>query len=338
MKAAVFRGIGSIELADVPVPEPGKGEVLVRVQYCGICGSDMEAFHTGIYLPGVILGHEFAGVIEAVGEGVSGRAAGDRVTSDSIIPCDRCWFCRHGRPTLCQEFVTLGVSVNGGMAEYVCLPDKVLHRLPDNVSTRDGALLEPLSIALHGVRSSAFQKGDRGVLVLGAGTIGLLVIQCLTVSGAEQIVVTECKQNRIDLALKLGATAVLSPQQDNLADDLRARTDGLGPDVVFVCTGAASAFQDALTVVRKGGQVFALGLCVEPVQVNFLSLVLGEIDVRGGFEGCDVTKDALDLLAAHRVKVEPLISHEIGLTDIKEMGFEEIMRLSEEGVKVLVRI
>ena len=337
MKAAVFRGAGHIEVTEVPTPEPGPGEALVRVHYCGICGSDLEAYQTGMYEPDLVIGHGFAGEIVAIGEGVRGWTVGDRVTADNVLPCGHCWFCRQGRQSLCQEMLSPGITLDGGMAEYVRLPVQVLHRLPEEVSTRQGALVEPLTIALHGVRSSAVQPGDRA-LVLGAGPIGLLTLQCALLAGARQVVVSEINLNRAALARQLGAAAVFSPQQHNLAVEMAAYTDGLGPEVVFVCTAAASAYQDALTLVRRGGQVVILGLCVEPVPTDFMSLVLGELDIRGAYLGHGAFPAALDYLAQGRVEVEPLIRHEIGLEEVVERGIEELLKPHTEAIKVLVRI
>ena len=337
MKAAVFRGAGHVEVTDVPTPEPRAEEALVQVHYCGICGSDLEAYQTGMYEAGLVLGHEFAGEVVAVGEQVRGWAVGDRVTADNVLPCGRCWFCRQGRAALCQEMLSPGITLDGGMAEYVRLPVCLLHRLPEEVSTRQGALVEPLTIALHAVRSSALRPGDCA-LVLGAGPIGLLTVQCALLAGARQVLVTEVNSKRAALAWRLGAAEVLHPQQDNLAVETAASTDGLGPDVAFVCTAAPSAYEDALTAVRSGGQVFVLGLCVEAVPTDFMSLVLRELDIRGGYLGHGSFPAALDYLAQGRVRVEPLISHEIGLEDVVERGFEELLKLDTEAIKVLVRM
>lgn len=337
MKAAVFRGLGNIEIADVPMPQPGPGEALVQVHYCGICGSDLEAYQTGMYQSGLVIGHEFAGQIADLGQGVQGWAVGDGVTADNVLPCGRCWFCQRGRASLCQEMLSPGITLDGGMAEFVSLPVELLHRLPEGMTTRQGALVEPLSIALHGVRSSALRVGDRA-LVVGAGPIGLLTVQCAHLAGARQVMVVEVNPTRAALARELGAAAVLNPQRDNLAVEVSGRTEGLGPDVVFVCTAAPAAYQDALTLVRRGGQVFVLGLSVESVPTDFMTLVLGELDIRGGYLGHGAFPAALDYIAQGRVKVEPLISHEIGLEGLLQSGFHELLKRDTEAVKVLVRM
>jgi (R,R)-butanediol dehydrogenase/meso-butanediol dehydrogenase/diacetyl reductase len=319
------------------VPEPGPGDVLVQVHYCGVCGSDIEAYQTGMYEPGLVIGHEFAGEIVALGQGVSGWALGDCVTADNVLPCGQCAFCREGRPILCQQVLSPGVTMDGGMAEYVRLPAQLLHRLPPEVSMRQGALIEPLSIALHGVSSSALRVGDRA-LVLGAGPIGLLTLQCALLAGARQVLVAEVNPTRGGLARQLGAAAVFHPQKHNLAVELPVYTEGRGPEIVFICTPAPAAYQDALSLVRRGGQVFVLGLCVEPVPTDFMSLVLGELDIRGGYLGHGAFPAALDYVAQGRVLVEPLISHEIELEDVVPRGIEECLRPGTEAVKVLVRV
>jgi (R,R)-butanediol dehydrogenase/meso-butanediol dehydrogenase/diacetyl reductase len=337
MRAAVFRGLGDIEVTDVPTPEPAPGEALVQVHYCGICGSDVEAYETGMYEPGLIIGHEFAGEIMALGQGVAGWAIGDCVTADNVLPCGQCWFCRQGRPSLCQAMLSPGITLDGGMAEYASLPIKLLHRLPAGVTTRQGALVEPLTIALHGVHSSGLQLGDR-VLVLGAGPIGLLTLQCALLAGARQVIAVEVNPTRASLARELGAATVLNPQTDNLAVEVGRCTEGLGPDVVFVCTAAPQAYADALNLVRRGGQVFVLGLCVEPVPTDFMSLVLGELDIRGGYLGHGAFPAALEYIAQGRVRVELLITHEIELDELVERGFHELLKPDIQVIKVLVRL
>lgn len=337
MKAAVFRGAGQIEVIDVDKPEPGLGEVLVQVHYCGICGTDLEAYQTGMFEPGVIIGHEFAGEIVALGERVRGWAVGERVTADNALPCGRCSFCREGRPSLCQELISPGITLNGGMAEYVRLPQQVLHRLPDGVSTRQGALVEPLTIALHGVRSSALRPGD-WALVLGAGPIGLLALQCALLAGAREVMAVEVNPTRAVLARELGAAVVLDPQRDNLAVEVASRTGGLGPQVIFVCTGSVAAFLDATSLVRRGGQILVLGLCPEPVPADFMTLVLSELDIRGSYLGHGAFPAALDYLAKGRIRVDPLVTQEITLDEVVEHGFEKMLRPATDAVKVLVRM
>ena len=337
MKAAVFRGPGQVELIDVPVPEVGPDEVKVQVHYCGICGSDLEAYRTGIYEPGVIIGHEFAGEVASVGERVRTWVEGDRVTANDAILCGSCLACRRGQPTLCDHLLMPGVTLHGGMAEYVVLPERALHRLPEAVSTRQGALVEPLAVALHGVRRSALRSGDQ-VLIMGAGTIGLLTLQCALLAGAGKVYVSEMNPAHAALAVDLGADAVFNPGQNNLAVELASRTGGEGPAVIFVCTGAAAAIEDAITLVGKGGQILVLGLDVEPIVADFLTVVLHELDIRGSYLGCEEFPDSLECIAQGRVEVEALITHEIGLDDVVNRGFKVLESPDAGAVKVLVKL
>jgi len=337
MKAAVFRGAGQVEVVDVPMPEVGADEVLLRVHYCGICGSDLEAYHTGMYEPGVVIGHEFAGEIVQVGKGVEGWAKGDAVAVNDAIPCGRCGPCRQNSPTWCDDLLMPGITLNGGMAEYAVIPAQALHKLPHGVSMRQGALLEPLAVALHGVGRSALRSGDE-VLVMGAGTIGLLTAKCALLAGAGEVYVSEVDPTRASLAAQFGASAVLDPRQHNLAIEMASRCGDGGPAVVYVCTGASSALEDAMTLVAKGGQILLLGLVVEPTAGDFFTLVLHELDIRGSYLGYEEFPEAVDLLAQGQVDVESLITHEIVLDDVVSGGFEVLDGANAGVVKVLVKV
>ncbi|MBC7264106.1 MAG: alcohol dehydrogenase catalytic domain-containing protein [Chloroflexi bacterium] len=337
MKAAVFRGRGQIEVTEVPRPELDRGEALIRVGYCGICGTDLEAFHTGMYEPGLVIGHEFAGTIVEVGPGVADWRIGDRVVVNDAIPCGECLPCREGRPDACESVMMIGVSHDGGMAEYVKAPVRGLHRLPDGVTLRQGALVESLTIALHGVRRSRLKPGDNA-LVMGAGPIGLLTLQCALLAGARTAAVTEVDPVRAALAGRLGAAAVLDPNRDHVGVALADLTDGWGPDVVYICTGAPEPFRDAISLVRKGGQIFLIGLCVEPVETDFMSVVMGDLCIEGSLMGRAEFPAAIDFIAQHRVDVESLISHEIALNDVVTKGFHLLDTPGSGAVKILVQI
>lgn len=337
MKAMVFRGAGALELAEVPRPEPGAGEVLIRVDWCGICGSDLEAYQIGMYEPGLILGHEFAGRVAAVGPDVRGWEVGDPVSVSDAIPCMACRACRRGAFTLCEALTMIGVTLDGGMAEYVRVPVQGLHRLTPGLDTRRAALAEPLSIALHAVNRSALRPGDRA-LVMGAGPIGLLVLQAARLAGALDVYVTEVNPARAALAQRLGAKEVLDPTRVNLAVRLGQLTDGEGVPVIFVCTGVASAFEEAVTLAGKGGQIVMVGLVPEPAAEDLMTLVLHELEVRGAYLGHAEFRQALEFIAQGRVDVASLISREVPLERAVEDGFKYLLRGAPEAAKVLVRV
>jgi (R,R)-butanediol dehydrogenase/meso-butanediol dehydrogenase/diacetyl reductase len=337
MKAAVMQGIGQIEVADVPRPELGPGEVLIRVGYCGLCGSDVEALHTSMYEPGLIVGHEFAGVITETGPGVAGWKVGERVVVNDAIPCGSCAPCLEGRLDGCESLTMVGVTHDGALAEYVKITVKGLHRLPDEVSLRQGALVEPLAVALHGVRRSRLKPGDH-VLVMGAGPIGLLTLQCAMLAGARTVSVTEVDAARARLADRLGAATVLNPTRENVGVALSGLTQGQGADVVYVCTGAPEPYRDAVYLVRNGGQVFLLGLCVEGVEADFMSVVLNDLCIEGSLAGRAEFPAAIDFVAQRRVDVESLVSHEIPLDEVVTKGFNLLTTPGSGAVKILVRI
>ena len=337
MKAAVYRGIGQIQVTDVPKPEPGVGEVLIRVAYCGICGSDLEAFHLGMYEPGLVIGHEFSGAIAEIGPGVTGWQVGERVTVNDAIPCGECLPCREGRLDACQSLTMIGVTHDGAMAEYARITSRGLHRLPAGVTLRQGALVEPLAVALHGVRRSRLKAGERA-LVMGAGPIGLLTMQCARLAGARMVAVTEVDPTRAALADRLGATTVLHPTHDNVGVALADVTDGLGPDVIYICTGAPGPFRDGVSLVRKGGQIFVLGVCPEPVDMDFMSVAMGDLCIEGSLAGREAFPAAIDLLAQQRVQVEALVSHEIALDEIVSKGFNVLDTPGSGATKILVRM
>ncbi len=336
MKAAIFRGIGKIEVAEAPIPTPGPDEVLIKVHYCGICGSDVDAYKTGTYEAGVIIGHEMGGEIVEVGDEVWGWQPGDRVTVNGVIPCGKCWFCHHNRPSLCEDMQMTGITFDGAFAEYMVAPVAGLHRLPDEVSTRQAALVDPLATALHGVRLSALRPGDH-VLVMGAGPIGLMTIQAALLAGARSVLVTEISPRRMELARQMGATAVLHPMRDNLFVAMDRWTEGRGPDVVFVCAGIPAVLEDAVTLARKGGQIFVLGISEHPVEADFMTVVLNELDIRGGYCGYEEYPMCIDLIAQGRVDVESMVTHEIPLDDIVSQGFEVLMQPETEAGKILVK-
>lgn len=337
MKAAVLQGIGQIEVVDVPKPRSGPGEVVIRVAYCGICGSDVEAYHCGLYEPGVIVGHEYAGTIAEVGPGVAGWQVGDRVTVKSCIACGECAPCREGRLDGCENQIIVGVTEGGGMAEYAPVTAEALLRLPDSVNLRQGALVEPLTIALHGVRHSQLRVGDHA-LVIGAGPIGLLTLQCALLAGARKVAVTEVDLTRAELAGRLGAAAVLDPTRDNVGVAFSQLTGGRGPDVVFICTGAPGPYSDAISLVRPGGQILVLGICADTVQADFLTVARNQLRIAGSFMGRGQFPAAIDFIAQGRIDVDGLVSDEIALEEVVTRGFDRLSRPGSGAVKIIVRI
>lgn len=334
MKAAVFYGREDIRVEEVPDPIPLEDEVLLRVRYCGICGSDLSAWKYGMYASGVVLGHEFSAEVEATGAGVTEWSEGDRVVANSIIPCRKCAFCNEGNHSLCNDMRMPGISVNGGLAELVALPADTLLRIPPSVTWRDAALAEPLAVVLHGVRKIHLNPADI-VLVLGAGPIGLLAGQVARLSGASFVAVSEVNPLRLHLAETLGFYPI-NPRETNVSVEVEREAGSL-PDCVVECTGQAQAAAETFSLVKKGGTVLVLGVTEEIVEADFMTALLNELTYVFAYCGYTELPQAVNLIARGAVDTETLITKEIPLEEVVD-GFRELTSPSSRNVKILVRI
>ncbi|MBU7028118.1 MAG: alcohol dehydrogenase catalytic domain-containing protein [Theionarchaea archaeon] len=335
MKAAVFYGEKDIRVEDVEDPTPSEGEVLLSPRYCGICGTDLDAWNRGMYAPGVVIGHEFSAEVVEVGPDVTEWKKGDRVVANSIIPCKKCGFCRKGKYSLCDDLYMPGITVNGGLAELVVLPSDCLVSIPESVTLQEAALTEPLSVVLHGFNLINFEPGQTA-LVLGAGTIGLFAAQAALVNGASIVAVSEINAFRRQLAGKLGAHHVIDPMKSNISFVFEEMA-GQSPDCVIECTGAASAASETFSLVRKGGTVLVLGISEDPVEADFMTGVLNELTFQFSYCGHSEFPEALNLIAHNMVDARNLITKEITLDAILE-GFRELMNPDSNNVKILVKI
>ncbi len=336
MKAAVFMGKGDIQIQDYDQPIVGAGEVLIKVSYCGICGTDVAAYKTGNYVPGLIIGHEFSGVVADVGSHVDNVRVGDRVTGNSLIPCGKCSFCLSGRPSLCDNPQLIGVTVNGAMAEYVKMSADYVYRLPESLTLRDATLVEPLSCVLHAVRVSSFKPGDT-VLIQGAGPMGILTLQVLKRSGAGMALVTDIVKGRRELAGWLGADTVVDPSTENLPAVVERVTSGRGVDIVFDAAGVPETLRENFTLVRKGGEIIVIGICEDPAQADFFTLVLNELTVKGAYYGFNEFQLAIDMLSKGLIPADRIITSTIKLENLVEEGFEVLLK-PEGHCKIVVEI
>ncbi|RLE79903.1 MAG: alcohol dehydrogenase, partial [Thermoprotei archaeon] len=236
MKAAVLKGPYDINVTDTERPEIGDDQVLIRVKRCGICGSDIHAYkgkHPDFIIP-IIPGHEFSGVIEEVGSSVKRVKEGDRVVVEPLKVCGKCYYCRRGAYNKCTNLKVLGAQVNGAFAEYIAVDERWVYRLPDNVSFEEGAMVEPLAVAVHAVKRA--NHIGNNVLVLGSGTIGLLLAQVLKIYGASEVIVTDIKDWKLNLAKEFGAITV-NPLKDDLKEAIDRVTGGIGVDSSFEAVG-----------------------------------------------------------------------------------------------------
>ncbi|MFW9958880.1 MAG: zinc-binding dehydrogenase [Candidatus Odinarchaeota archaeon] len=337
MKALVYEGSHEIRVKDVPEPVVGPMDVLVRPKYVGICGTDLSAWEYGMYEAGLILGHEFSGEVVEVGKDVIDWRVGDRVVPNSLLPCGRCSFCRAQRHSICEDMQMVGISMNGGFADLVALPQDFLHRLPDVVDYKKGALVEPLSIVLRGFKRVNFVPGS-SVLVLGAGPIGVLSVYVAKHQRASAVYASELRSRRFEMARQAGAEEVINPSKESLSLRIESLTEGLGVDLVIECTGASGPSSAAFQLAKRGGTILILGISEEPVEVDFMRGVLNELSVQFSYLGYAEFPEAIRLLADGVIDPSSMVTRIISLDRVVEDGFEALTHPDNQDVKVLVKI
>jgi 2-desacetyl-2-hydroxyethyl bacteriochlorophyllide A dehydrogenase len=333
MKAAVLAGPGRIEVGERPRPTPGPGELILDVEFCGICGTDLHALHGELLPAGSVLGHEATGVVAAAGADCE-RQVGDRVVVRPSYVCGECAYCRRGDFRLCPEHFrrTIGVGAPGAFAEQVVVKDYMAIALPDDLPLDDAALIEPLACGVLSTRIAELQPADR-VVVLGAGPIGLTVVMCARAAGVSEIVVFERSESRRRLAAEVGADHALTLEEATTApswvlDD--------GADVSFECGGAPATIDAAVEMTRPGGRVILVALYERPQPVNLPMVVPKGLTIRAALGSrAEDFQRAVDMVASGEVPVDRLISDVVELDDIAD-AFARL-RNPERAVKILVR-
>jgi 2-desacetyl-2-hydroxyethyl bacteriochlorophyllide A dehydrogenase len=343
MKVAVYKGIKSIRFEERPIPRAGPGEAVVKIKYCGICGTDMHLYFIGdpMIKPGVVLGHENVGTVYELGEGVTGFKIGDRVVAGPPGSCGKCYYCLHGHPNICVNGFpqTNGLGVDGGMAEYMLVRDarQMLFKIPDNVSFEDAVLTDTIATAYRAITQSAFKLGDN-VVVSGAGPIGLSAVQIFRRAGARHITSLEVVAARRKLALQLGADIALDPaaEGDKLGDKISRLYDGIGPDIVVEAAGVPASFELCLTLPRAGGQLLNLGVTGEPSRVVQALMVVKELSIKSSLAyGGEEVQKILHYLSTGKMSTRGIYSGSIPLPDLVEKGFERLS-VDKSLIKVAV--
>ena len=338
MPAAVLKGKGRLEVEDVPVPDVGPGDVLVAVDLCGICGSDLHMVLDGWGTPGSWGGHEWTGTVAAVGAGVTRWQLGDAVVGGPLVRCGGCAMCRAHRPSLCTERDTPGIGLEqGAFATYKLAAEDAVLAMPAGIDPRAATLAEPLAVALHGIHQGRAQAGQR-VLVLGAGPIGALSIAALRALGVDDVTCAEPSERRRELAAAVGAVGTLHP--DDLAVPSIAEP-GLvvdqAVDLVLECSGKARAMEAGLAQLVRGGTLVLVGAGIEPPRFDANRILLNELVITGSYEyDHDGFRQALDLLASGALPVDTLLEPDA----VPLAGVLDAMRDLAEGRlagKVLVK-
>lgn len=337
MKAVRLESIGNLFTREVEKPAPGPDELLVRVEACGICGTDRHLLHGEFpSTPPVTLGHEFSGIIEAMGSEVTGFKIGDRITGDPNISCGRCPQCMNGRVNLCRNLRAIGIHRDGGFAEYVLVPQKQAFSLPLSLNPLHGAFCEPLACCLHGIDIAEIRAGS-SVVVLGGGVIGLLTVQLAKLAGATTVILSTRQEAKRRLAEEVGATATVDPSSTDIIEAI-AGPNGLVPggvDVVIECAGVPDTVMQTTRLAKAGGTVVILGVMPQGAKVELepFDILFRELRVLGSFINPFVHRRAADLIASGRIEVDKLISKKVSLDEAPSV----IERPAAAGeVKVMV--
>jgi 2-desacetyl-2-hydroxyethyl bacteriochlorophyllide A dehydrogenase len=330
MKAAVLQGKRKFVIEEVPEPVVAKDEVLIKVKYCGICGSDLHVFTEGAR---VGFGHEFSGDIVRMGSEVRGWKIGERVAVDPVVSCGECFWCQRGELGLCEQYFIALVEYKGAYATYAKAKDSCLHKLPRGLGYEEGAIIEPTTCALHAIKVGDMQKGDV-VAVLGLGPIGQLVARVAKAKGAKAVYASELSRLRLKMARGV-VDEVIDAKATNPVDRILELTDGRGPDIVFECAGTVATTQQSVALVRKGGTVVIVAICFETVELPVSNINLRGLTVKGSM--CFAPGEyatALKLIKNKKIDVAPLLRRKMPLAKINE-AFE--MALRGEGGKILIK-
>jgi L-iditol 2-dehydrogenase/galactitol-1-phosphate 5-dehydrogenase len=343
MKALVITGVSKVELQNLETPKYQEDEVLVNVKYCGICGSDLpRVLDGGVHSFPIVAGHEFSGQVTAVGSNVKNIVVGDRVTAGALLPCGKCEACQQGKPAMCTNYGFIGSRENGAMAEYIAVKSQNIVKLPDEVDYQEGAMIEPLTVALHGIQRIKIRAGVVS-LVFGAGTIGLLVLQCLKAVGVGKVYMVDVIGAKLDLAKKLGADDVINSMYVNIDEYL---TEHERPEVVIESSGSPIAQSQCLDIVKKCGSVVYIGTATKNLILKpetFEKILRGELNVTGSWMSYSAPYPgyewaaAVDYIKTKKIDLKSMITNvyqlEDGLVPFQTMRNQEVC-----ATKILFKI
>lgn len=343
MKAAVWHNIKDVRVEQVQEPEVLPGQVKLKVEWAGICGSDLHAYSHGLSLeahpisgqkPPLTLGHEFSGTIVEVAADVTGHVVGERVAIEPLIYCGECYACKRGYYNQCSKVGFVGLNRDGGFAEYVIVDEKMVHVLPDHVSFEEGALVEPTAVSFYAVRESKLKPGD-SVAIFGAGPIGLLTLLSVKAAGATQIIVIDLSEERLEKAKELGATSIINGMRDDIVETIHQLTNG-GVSVAYECAGAQPTMTSAVASVKQGGQVMAIAVFAKPIAIDMGQLMFKAADLTSTLAYRHVFPEVIEMIGTGRLDVKQVITKKIELDDIVEEGFNQLIN-DKKQAKILVR-
>jgi len=342
-KAVYMTGINKLEIREIPMPQIKGNEVLVKLEYVGICGSDVHYLEHGriggfVVEGDFILGHECAGVVEQVGPDVKHLKVGDRVALEPGQTCGQCEFCKGGKYNLCPDVEFLATPpYQGCLMNYIAYPETMAFKLADNMSTKEGSLVEPFAVGIHAAAQGEVTLGSSAV-ILGAGCIGLLTLAACKAFGAGDVTVVDVMDNRLEFAKKLGATCVINAKTQDVEKELFAATGGKGADVVFETAGTSHTISQTASLVKTGGTIVLVGMAPEDIiPYNISKILAKEAQIKSVFRYRNIYPKAIDAISNGIAKVSDVITHEFDFEDTaKAFGF--VTKNKGDVVKAVIRV
>lgn len=342
-KAVYMTGIRKMETREIGVPVPGEDQVLIKLEYVGICGSDVHYLEHGkigsfVVEGDFILGHECSGVVVEVGKGVRKLKVGDKVALEPGVTCGRCEFCKSGKYNLCPDVEFLATPpYHGSLMNYIAYPENMAFKLPDNVSTKEGALVEPLAVGLHAASQGGVKLGDK-VVILGAGTIGLVTLLACKAYGATDITVVDVMEKRLEVAAKLGATRVINARNENAVEATEQLTGGVGADKVIETAGSEFTIKQCPYLVKRGGTIVLVGLAPKDIiDFDFMQIMTKEAEIKSVFRYRNLYPVAIEAIANGKIDVQGIVSHEFAFEDTGK-AFDFVIDNKSEVIKAVIKL
>lgn len=342
-KAFYMTGLRKMEMREISIPVPKEDQVLIKLEYVGICGSDVHYLENGrigdfVVKGDFILGHECSGVVVETGKNVKQLKVGDRVALEPGITCGQCEFCKSGKYNLCPDVEFLATPpYHGCLMNYIAFPENMAFKLPDNVSTKEGALVEPLSVGLHAAVQGNVKLGDK-VVILGAGTIGLVTLLACKAYGATEVTVVDVIEKRLELAKKLGAARVINAKNENAVETIMALTNGEGIDKVIETAGSEHTIKQCPYLVKRGGTIVLVGLAPKDIiDFNFMQIMVKEADIKTVFRYRNLYPTAIGAIADGKINVNGIVTHEFDFEDSSK-AFDFVIENKNDVVKAVIKI
>lgn len=340
---AILAVPGTMEIRSAAVPAPKDDEVLLKVAYVGICGSDVHGFESGPFIPPsdpdqeTGLGHECAGIVAAVGSKVTKFAVGDRVCIEPGVPCGKCRYCLGGKYNICPsvDFMATQPNYRGALTNYLCHPESYTYHLPENMSLMEGALVEPAAVGMHAALLGQVTPG-KTIVILGAGCIGLMTLQACRVMGATQIVVVDILPKRLELAKKLGAMEVINGAKEDTVSKCKELLGTLGADIVFETAGTQITAQQTPQLVMRGGRIMIVGTIPGPTPIDFLK-INREVTIQTVFRYANCFQTTIEAIASGRFDVKSMVTNTYAYEDVQK-AFEESVNCKQSTIKGVIKV